>query len=237
MVTLAFLNKSPSLVEVLKTGEDCPVCYLCEEDLRNFFRWYFYEYYNDSAWTIKTMDSRGFCSKHSSESIRMGKEHEMSLVYEYVIKSTIVKFKRVSEKLKKFEPKNSRIRKVIDNKHLQEIKKLLRPTEVCPICDTVSKRSSRWIENLLTDLKDEEVKQLYLNSYGLCMNHFNRAIESASHQTAKILIQKQTEMLEKLNRDLEEYSRKRDYRYSHEPKGEEQNAWIRAIRFFTGKDS
>ncbi|HEX9667073.1 MAG TPA: DUF6062 family protein [Thermodesulfobacteriota bacterium] len=234
MVTLAFLNKSPSLVEALKTGQDCPVCFLCEEDLRYFYRWYFNEYYNDPVWIIKTIDSRGFCSKHSWDLIRMGKEHEMSLVYEYLIKSTIVKLERVSEGLKKFEPNKSRIRKVVNNKRLQEMRKQLQPTEVCPICDTVSKRSSIWIENLLTDLKEEEMKELYLNSYGLCMNHFNQALETACHETAKILIQKQAEMLEELNRDLEEYSRKRDYRFSHEPKGEEQKAWVRAIKFFVG---
>jgi hypothetical protein len=160
----------------------------------------------------------------------------MSLVYEYLIKSTIVKLERVSEELKKFELNKSRIRKVINNKRLQEIKKQLQPTEVCPICKSISERTALWIENLLTGLKDEEIKELYIESYGLCMNHFHHALESASAEAGEILIQKQVEMLRKLNSDLEEYSRKLDYRYSQEPKGEEQTAWIRAIRFFVGKE-
>ena len=86
------------------------------------------------------------------------------------------------------------------------------------------------------DLKDQEIKELYLDSYGLCMNHFNLALESAPPEAVETLIQKQTEVLRKINSDLEEYSRKLDYRYSHEPKGEEQTAWIKAIRFFVGKE-
>jgi hypothetical protein len=68
------------------------------------------------------------------------------------------------------------------------------------------------------------------------MNHFNLALESALPEAVETLIQKQTEVLRKINSDLEEYSRKLDYRYSHEPKGEEQTAWIKAIRFFVGKE-
>jgi hypothetical protein len=86
------------------------------------------------------------------------------------------------------------------------------------------------------DLKDQEIKELYLDSYGLCMNHFNLALESAPPEAVETLIQKQTEVLRKINSDLEEYSRKLDYRHSHEPKGDEQTAWIRAIKFFVGKE-
>jgi len=236
MVTLAFLNKSPSLVEALKNGKDCPVCLLCEEDLRHFYRWYFNEYYNDPVWIVKIMDSRGFCNKHSWDLIRMGEDHEMSLVYEYLVKATLVKLKRVSKELMKFELIKSRIGKIMNNKHLKEAKRqLLQPAEICPICNSISERTTVWIENLLTDLKDEEIKGLYLNSYGLCMNHFSQAVESASPEVTEILIQKQAEVLKKLNSDLEEYSRKLDYRYSQEPKGEEQTAWIKAIRFFAGR--
>lgn len=235
MVTLAFLNKSPSLVEALKNGRDCPLCLLCEEDLRHFYRWYFNEYYSDPVWIVKIIDSRGFCNKHSWDLIHMGKDHEMSLVYEYLVKAMLVKLRRVSRELKRFELIRSRIRKMINSKHLKETKKRLQPTEICPVCNSISEKTAVWIENLLTDLKDEEIKGLYLKSYGLCMNHFSQAVESASPEVAEILIQKQAEVLRKLNSDLEEYSRKLDYRYSHEPKGEEQTAWIRAIRFFAGK--
>ena len=91
MVTLALFNKSPSLIEALRNIEDCPVCLLCKEDLEYFYRWYCNEYYNDTTWIDKILDSMGFCSKHSWDLIRKGKDHEMSLVYEYLVKSTIVK--------------------------------------------------------------------------------------------------------------------------------------------------
>ena len=235
MVTLSFVSKSSSLLEALRNGKDCPVCLLCEEDLRSFYTWYFNEYYNDPVWILKILDSRGFCNKHSWDLICMGNDHHMSLVYEHLVKSTLVKLERLSKELKKFELR-SRVKKIINKKHLQEITKQLQPDEVCPICRTIFDKTAIWIENLLANLNDDEINELYLMSYGLCINHFSQAFKSASPEVAELLIQKQVEVLRKLDSDLEECSRKLDYRYSHEPKGEEQTAWIRAIKFFVGKE-
>jgi hypothetical protein len=242
MATLGFIRKSPSLLEALKNGKDCPVCLLCEEDLRYFYRWYFIEYYHDTTWIDKTLNSRGFCNRHSWELIRMGKGREMSVVYEYLVKSALAKLERVSRELSKYEPEsgvNKVIRKITGKKHLQrlqEAKGQLQPTEICPICKSISDKSAGWIQELLLDLEDERIKELYSSSHGLCMNHFNQALEFASPESSEILIQKQAEVLRKLDSDIEEYWRKTDYRYSREPKGEEQTAWIRAIKFFAGKE-
>lgn len=210
--------------------------------LRYFYRWYFIECYHDTTWIYKTLNSRGFCNKHSWDLIRMGKGHEMSVVYEYLVKSALAKLERVSRELRKYEPEsgvNKVIRKIRGKKHLQSLQKAkgqLQPTEICPICKSISDKAAEWIQNLLMDLEDEGIRELYYNSHGLCMNHFNQAIKFASPELAEILIQKQVEVLRKLSSDLEEYWCKRDYRYLHEPKGEEQTAWIRAIKFFVGKE-
>lgn len=242
MATLGLIRKSPSLLEALRNDKDCPVCLLCEEDLRYFYRWYFIEYYHDTTWIDKTLNSRGFCNKHSWDLIRIGKNHEMSIVYEYLVKSALAKLERVSKELKKCESE-SRVSKVIRKitgkkllQRLQEAKKQLQPTEICPICKSISDTAAGWIQELLMDLEDERIKELYYNSQGLCMNHFNQALEFVSSESSEILIQKQAEVLRKLKSDIEEYWRKTDYRNSHEPKGEEQTAWIRAIKFFVGKE-
>ncbi|MER3446371.1 MAG: hypothetical protein C4291_05765 [Candidatus Dadabacteria bacterium] len=242
MATLGFIRKSSSLLEALRDGNDCPVCLLCDEDLRYFYRWYFIEYYHDTTWIDRTLNSRGFCNRHSWDLIRMGKGHEMSVVYEYLVKSALVKLGRLYKELKKYKPEsriNKVIRKITGKKHIQrleEAKKQLEPSETCPICKSISNKATEWIHNLIMDLEDERVKGLYYNSQGLCMNHFNQAIKFASPKSLEILIQKQVEVLRKLNDDLEEYWRKTDYRYSHESKGKEQTAWIRAIKFFVGKE-
>jgi hypothetical protein len=165
----------------------------------------------------------------------MKNAHQMSLVYEYLIKSTLVKLEDVSRELTEFEH-NSKIKKIMNTIQIQKIKKHYLPNKICPICNVISERVAGWIGNLLNGLMDEEIKQLYFESYGLCMNHFSQAIESATPEAAELMIQKQVEVLKKLNGDLEEYSRKLDYRYSHEPMGEEQTAWIRATKFFVGKE-
>ena len=239
MQVRGFIRKSPSLVETLKNGQYCPICLICEEDLRHFYRWYFIEYYNDATWIGTTMESGGFCKKHSQDLIDMGKEHEMSVVYDYLVNVTITRLERVLKDIGIYEYENRLrkiIKKIIDTENRQEFIIRLRHTEICPICKSISNSEDKWIQYLITDLDDEEIKGLYLNSKGLCMNHFRQALKFASPETAEVLIQKQADILRKLKSDLEEYMRKTDYRYAHEPKSDEQTAWIRAIRFFAGKE-
>ena len=234
-----FIRKSPSLVETLKNGEDCPVCLLCEKDLRHFYRWYFIEYYHDPTWIVNTLNSGGFCKKHSCDLIHMGKGHEMSLVYDYLVNVTLTRLERVLREIGKYEHENlfsKIIKEIIDVEYPKEAKKRLQPTEICPICKSISDSADKWIQDLLMDLEGEETKELYHSSRGLCMNHFRQALETASPEAELLLIQKQAEVLKKLKKDLEEYRRQSDYHCSLEPKGEEQTAWIRAIRFFTGKE-
>ncbi|MCL6449439.1 MAG: hypothetical protein K6U04_15080 [Armatimonadetes bacterium] len=40
--------------------------------------------------------------------------------------------------------------------------------------------------------------------------------------------------MESLEGQFGEYFRKRDYRFAHEPKGEEQQAWLKALEILMG---
>lgn len=67
------------------------------------------------------------------------------------------------------------------------------------------------------------------------MPHFFHMVGNADRDTALVLLQSQRRTLQKLAEELGEYARKLDYRFRDEPKGEEQTAWLRAVRLFTGR--
>jgi len=83
---------------------------------------------------------------------------------------------------------------------------------------------------------DEAIIQRFRNSSGLCLSHFRMALEEAEDQTAvETLIEVERARMTVLLAELEEYLRKHDYRYAHEPYGAEKDSWLRAIELFVGK--
>ncbi|MFN3477648.1 MAG: DUF6062 family protein, partial [Candidatus Methylomirabilales bacterium] len=76
----------------------------------------------------------------------------------------------------------------------------------------------------------------FLSSSNLCLPHFRMTLEEAEDRTAvETLIEVQRARMTTLLTDLEEYLRKHDYRYAHEPYGSEKNSWIRALELFVGR--
>jgi len=72
------------------------------------------------------------------------------------------------------------------------------------------------------------------------MRHFFKTIgnldsKHSAHLTG--IIEKQISDLRHLRDNFEEFFRKEDYRYSDEPKGDEQITWIRSMSKFHGRNA
>lgn len=114
-------------------------------------------------------------------------------------------------------------------------KKLRYSTGQCPACKAVDQ--GEMLALFLTEkfLKNEKGLDLYKNHPSLCWKHLLRLLDEIPPELALPLIQTQIAHLKKLDEDLDEYSRKTDCRFSHEPKGEEQLAWLKSLRFYVGE--
>jgi len=81
----------------------------------------------------------------------------------------------------------------------------------------------------------EEFKNKFDKSDGLCLQHFLSCIENVGNPEDIIsLLDSQLFIWGDLSRELKEYIRKMNWEYSKEPKGTEQEAWIKAIRVTSG---
>lgn len=87
---------------------------------------------------------------------------------------------------------------------------------------------------LLRMLESPENENLYRGSDGLCWKHFTLAVARAGREVAVFLTEDLINRLETLEGQFGEYFRKRDYRFAHEPKGEEQQAWLKALEILMG---
>ena len=116
----------------------------------------------------------------------------------------------------------------------------LRRRRRCPACAFRAEALERKAHFLAEALGEEQVREAYRRSEGLCFPHFARTLEGAlaggNKQTAGFLLDDWRDRLSELRSDLSEYDRKRDYRYASEPKGAEQRSWTEVIRRYVGED-
>ncbi|MBI4492837.1 MAG: hypothetical protein HY690_08610 [Chloroflexi bacterium] len=101
--------------------------------------------------------------------------------------------------------------------------------EACPACEVVvfaAWEAARWSGHVLGTPGAAEPPRV---ARALCTRHLPLVLQYASPEAARLVCEAQTARIRALLAELAEFFRKVDYRYAHEPKGEEQSAWLRGI--------
>lgn len=136
----------------------------------------------------------------------------------------------------KTEKKTGRLKKMLESINGKDSGAENRDSVLtCPMCEMEASSGRYAIYELAKALEDNEIRELYRTSPGLCRTHLLMALDIISGDDErefflKSAIDKTSDMV----KSLEEYFRKTDYRYSSEPKGEEQTAWLRAMQMYNG---
>jgi len=65
-----------------------------------------------------------------------------------------------------------------------------------------------------------------------CLPHIRLALQDAHTEQVQAYVGSLVPRLEALSQEMSELIRKNDYRFSHEPLGEERDSWLRALAFF-----
>ncbi|MCR4441746.1 MAG: DUF6062 family protein [Peptococcaceae bacterium] len=212
----------------------CPVCFYINESLDRQFRWLFIEY-RSSAPFIKRLAEGGLCPVHSWQIINGPHGKEMSFAYRAVIKHYGNVLRHLKDNIGKSISEQKGIKRffsfLFPDKKEDLIKKQKRS---CPFCDSRKISGEYIIDRLIKSLDDEENVRLYRKSPGLCRSHLFEALEACDHSKKMVLLGAAIKNIEEISADLDEYFRKTDYRYSHEPKGKEQEAWLKAMLMYDG---
>lgn len=110
----------------------------------------------------------------------------------------------------------------------------------CPACEAATeyeRASLMALRDLLHPVTgDPDLRRRFEESAGLCREHFVAAAALVQEpESLQVLADVQARAWEALSRDLKEYLRKHDYRFSHEPKTPaEEQSWIRAVTAISG---
>jgi hypothetical protein len=113
----------------------------------------------------------------------------------------------------------------------------------CPACDHVSKMMRLYIEGFLSEIiQDEDMWKLYDKSKGMCTPHYIITLCVATsisngefEQVIKKLVEKQIQTLERLQKDLSEYIKKQDYRFSSKERARNEESVGRSLIQLVGK--
>ena len=105
----------------------------------------------------------------------------------------------------------------------------------CPACRIWLEQERLYVQVLLNDWHEPALAQAFAASVGLCWPHVRRlAAWQPGHDNLPAVLKTQRACLESLQRDLESFIRKLDYRFANEPYGREADAWRRAVSLYAG---
>lgn len=204
----------------------CPICQRVAADEWHYFINFVRYSLNDPEFRDRLLKARGFCSRHGWTFLQVLEEEfdrggPAALLYRHLIKVELEKI--------------ARVRRPRHWAKLPLRTTALAPSLPCPACDDLGSSESRQVLFFLYEMGKAYFTEAYRASEGLCGQHLLTALgQSKSKATSETLISHWADKLRALGGELEEFLRKLDHRYAHEPKGEEQTSWIRAVEAFVG---
>ena len=190
----------------------CPVCRLAQEAGRNFLIHVLREGKAHAEVYERIRESGGFCEGHTRVLRelgldRLGDRRSVGRLYGWLLDDLACDF----------PPRGS-----------------------CPACEAAAeyeRASLLALRDLLHPMGgDPDLRKAFQDGAGLCRVHFVRAaLLIEERESVRILIDAQAGAWDALSRDLKEYLRKHDYRFSREPKTpDEEQSWVRAVGAISG---
>lgn len=190
----------------------CPVCHLAREAGRDFLIHVLREGKAHADVYERIRDAGGFCEGHTRILQRLGAERlgdrgSLARLYGWLIQDLGTGF----------------------------------PAQgACAACEA-AKEYERASLAALRDLlhpvtRDPDLHKRFVEGEGLCLSHFVAAASLLEdEESLRVLAEVQRRAWDALSRDLKEYLRKHDYRFSREPKTPaEESSWVRAVAAISG---
>jgi len=209
------------LLDAVQNAAGCPLCDIEASSMKRYFESLLHESVNDPSVREALIRSRGYCHRHAHHLRSRGNGLGIAILYQDQIKL----FLRSLDDLQTVTSKVVRKRTCA------------RGTEACPACRMQNECRSRYVSTLIEWIHDQEMQSALDASRGFCVPHFLALLDMPMDTKARtFLIEMQRARMTSLLRELEEFHRKRDYRFSGEGFGSESDSWSRAIRMMVGED-
>lgn len=195
--------------EALLSGP-CPVCRLIAAGTQQRLRHLFHESVNDPLLRETLRGSLGYCARHAEMAAGTSDACGIAILYHDIL----------SRVLRRLEAAGRGTR--------------LPAPSPCPECLAEQAEERRYLHALARDLHDPDLQTAYRQSNGLCVPHLERLIALAAPEIVAFLAGQEKARLAALADELEEFIRKHDHRFAHEPMHAERDSWRRALQKAAG---
>ncbi|OOO00084.1 MAG: hypothetical protein ATN35_09170 [Epulopiscium sp. Nele67-Bin004] len=232
------------LTEAFQEQGECPLCFIYKKLEDDAIRFTLGSSYMQSDFREQT-NKQGFCSKHYKNLYDYGNRLGVSLILhthymelykslDYILtnRPDTPKISLIN-KIKKAPIPKTDINNQISN-HIDS----------CFICDRIEKDFIRYISTFFYLMqKDKEFEQMFENSLGFCVPHFNIALSEApkylkaGEEMHKFYMISKTKLLQSLKRiesELDWFIDKHDYNNHDKPWKNSQDVIPRAIQKLSG---
>jgi hypothetical protein len=206
----------------------CPLCRVAYEAEQRYMRWFLLEnYYSPPA--LVALERSRFCPRHAAL-LAQGDNEQLTGTFQFLAQAEQALLARFRKNLRR-----ERRSLLAGQRHLPEEIQSLLQTDGCPACAALATAVAVAARELVEFLADSAGRAAYqAHAEGLCRSHLWHTLQHSPTETAEWLAVEAARRMAALQEDIELYFHRLDYRFQHEPKGEEQIAWRRALRYFWG---
>ena len=206
-----------TLLDAIRSASACPLCELETAAVNRYLDHLLYENVNDPGLRSRLRRSKGFCLRHARVILSLKEALGAAILY----KDQAELFLRFLDGL----------RPDLQRPRAKKPSAQWNAHQPCPACALEQETSDANADILLKGLAETEMRDAYAECPGLCVRHFLAVFEKARTPDQRhFLLTIQQEKLTDLLRDLDEFCRKHDYRFSHERFGKEKDCCSRAVR-------
>jgi hypothetical protein len=169
-------------------------------------------------------DARGLCKYHARQLDQIGHALGVSLFYQDILLTV--------KELLAGAPRQQGTRR----RGKRALAEALSPQRECPACAYRDSLEAVYLEVWLDHLVEPPFLEAVRTAAPLCLPHLRQAIlQVPDSERFERLRRVQLEHWDALIAELGEFVRKNDYRFQHEPVGQEGTAWLRAVDAVAGQ--
>ena len=221
-------GKEASVEEVIETLRDvpgapdtlCAICYLKQRAAERALRGLYTELVNDYDLRLRWRKTTGFCRQHGELASRIGDPLGTAILYLDMVDSN----QATGDDGGKMKP---------------WARKRLQPSKdgKCLCCTDEKIAEERYLQAVASGMRQDSsfIDALTASRHGLCIAHSSLLQGTLPTDLAQALQKETMRRLALLKEQLAEIVRKSDYRYQHEPRGDEKDAWLRALQLFSSR--
>lgn len=208
--------------------EGCPVCRLSLRAVAQYMGSTNYDALGDPAIREQFEASLGFCAYHAHQWLEEAFVLGTAQMFRDVIRSVRRDLEGQSSQGASF---GSRVASRLAGTAVSPVRQPSRP---CPACEVLAETETRLTQTLVKGLGSEPFRGAYAASDGLCIPHLRPALAVAGGDAFDTLRDRALATQQILLAHLDETIRKHDYRFRHEPAGDEVGSPGRAVAHVAG---